>query len=76
MAEAFARKSDKPPQPKDEPPTVDMTMTISEQERLQQMDFEAMGAAEIDRAKQEIRRLVLPLDLRRTRRLRPDARGR
>ena len=75
VAEAFARKNDKPPQPKDEPPTIDMTMTISDQERLQQMDFEAMGAAEINRAKQEIRRLVLPLDLRRTRRLRPDALG-
>ena len=52
-----------------------MTLTVSEQERLQQMDFEAMGAAEIADAKQEIRRLVLPLDLRRTRRLRPDQNG-
>jgi hypothetical protein len=75
VAEAFAKKSDKPPQPKDEPPTVDMTMTVSEQERLQQMDFEAMGAADIARAKQEIRRLVLPLDLKRTRRLRADPNG-
>ena len=50
-------------------------MTVSEQERLQHMDFEAMGAAEIDEAKREIRRLVLPLDLRRTRRLRPDQNG-
>jgi uncharacterized protein with von Willebrand factor type A (vWA) domain len=39
------------------------------------MDFEAMGAAEIASAKQQIRRLVLPLDLRRTRRLRPDQNG-
>ena len=69
-------KEDKPPQPKDEPPPVDMTMTVSEQERLQQMDFEAMGAAEINEAKREIRRLMLPLDLRRTRRLRPDQNGR
>src|SRR5208283_3925981 len=75
VAEAFATKSDKPPRPKDEPPVTDMTMTVSAQERLQQMDFEAMGAAEIAEAKREIRRLVLPLDLRRTRRLRADAAG-
>nr|WP_294516539.1 VWA domain-containing protein [uncultured Rhodopila sp.] len=75
VAEAFASKSNKPPQPKDEPPRVDMTLTVSELERLQQMDFESMGADEIARAKQEIRRLVLPLDLRRTRRTRPDQNG-
>src|SRR4051794_28138822 len=75
IAEAFASKSNKPSQPKEEPPHVDMTMTVSEHERLQQMDFEAMGAAEINEAKREIRRLVLPLDLRRTRRLRPDQNG-
>nr|WP_294514666.1 VWA domain-containing protein [uncultured Rhodopila sp.] len=75
VAEAFASKSNKPPQPKDEPPRVDMTLTVSDQERLQQMDFEAMGADEIARAKQEIRRLVLPLDLRRTRRTRADQSG-
>ncbi|PPQ29412.1 vWA domain-containing protein [Rhodopila globiformis] len=75
VAEAFASKSNAPPKPKDEPPHVDMAMTMSEQERLQQMDFEAMSAEEIARAKQEIRRLVLPLDLRRTRRLRADPNG-
>ena len=75
VAEAFARNSDKPPRTRDEPPVTDMTMTVSEQERLQQMDFEAMGAAEIAEAKREIRRLVLPLDLRRTRRKRPDPTG-
>jgi hypothetical protein len=74
VAEAFASKKDKP-QPKDEAPPIDMTMTMSEQERLQQMDFESMGAAEIAEAKREIHRLVLPLDLRRTRRLRPDQNG-
>ena len=75
VAEAFASKKNKPSQPKDEPPVTDMTMTVSEQERLQQMDFEAMGATEIAEAKREIRRLVLPLDLRRTRRRRPDPTG-
>lgn len=75
VAEAFARKTDNPPQPKDEPPRVDMTMTVSDFERLQTMDFEAMSAEEIARAKREIKRLVLPLDLRKTRRLRPDPNG-
>src|SRR3954454_19670310 len=75
VAEAFASKSNAPPKPKDEPPHIDMTMTMSEQERRQQMDFESMSAEEIARAKQEIRRLVLPLDLRRTRRLRADPTG-
>ena len=49
---------------------MDAVLTVSDQERLQQMDFEAMSAEEIDEAKREIRRLTLPLDLRRTRRLR------
>jgi uncharacterized protein with von Willebrand factor type A (vWA) domain len=75
VAEAFAAKNERPPTPREEPPTRDMTMTVSEQERLQQMDFEAMAAAEIAEAKREIRRLVLPLDLRRTRRLRADSSG-
>jgi uncharacterized protein len=74
VAEAFASRKERPPQ-QQEPPVIDMTMTVSEQERLQQMDFEAMGAAEIANAKREIRRLVLPLDLRRTRRLRADQNG-
>ncbi len=57
------------------PPGLDMTLTVSERERLAQMDFEAMSAAEISNAKAEIRRLHLPLDLRRTRRRRPDEAG-
>ena len=74
VAEAFA-----PPQKQrreeEEPPVADAVLTVSDQEKLQQMDFEAMGAEEIAAAKREIRRLVLPLDLRRTRRLRPDPLG-
>ncbi|WP_325682714.1 vWA domain-containing protein [Rhodopila sp.] len=75
VAEAFANKSQKPQPPQDEPPQVDMTMTVSDQERLRQMDFESMSAGDIAAAKRDIRRLVLPLDLRRTRRRRPDASG-
>jgi uncharacterized protein with von Willebrand factor type A (vWA) domain len=75
LAEAFdkhADPNDRPPPPRRE---VDAVLTVSEREQLQQMDFEAMSAAEIARAKAEIRTLRLPLDLRRTRRERPDPRG-
>jgi len=76
VAEAFAPPRTDPVRQEDEPPVADAVLTVSDQERLQQMDFEAMGAEEIANAKREIRRLVLPLDLRRTRRLRPDPLGR
>ena len=75
IAEAFAPKTDRKPQPQDEPPIKDAVLTVSDQERLQSMDFEAMSAEEIAAAKREIRRLTLPLDLRRTRRTRPDPTG-
>jgi uncharacterized protein with von Willebrand factor type A (vWA) domain len=75
VAEAFNAKKDRRQEQKDETPPIDMTMTVSEQERLQQMDFESMDAADIANAKREIRRLVLPLDLRKTRRTRPDPNG-
>jgi uncharacterized protein with von Willebrand factor type A (vWA) domain len=64
--------NDQPPPPRDE---VDAVLTVSERERLQEMDFEAMSAAEIAAAKREIARLHLPLDMRRTRRARPDPTG-
>jgi uncharacterized protein len=76
VAEAMAAGREKPPRLEEPPPELDMTMTVSERERLQKMDFEAMSAAEINAAKSEIRRLTLPLDLRRTRRRRPDQAGR
>lgn len=77
MAEAMQGDRPKPPKPPEEPPEdrVDMTFTVSERERLQTMDFEAMSAAELNAAKKEIRRLVLPLDARPTRRFRPDHAG-
>lgn len=74
VAEAMAAPH--PPLPPPEEQTVrDAVLTVSAQERLQQMDFEAMSAADIAAAKREIRRLTLPLDLRRTRRLRADPLG-
>jgi uncharacterized protein with von Willebrand factor type A (vWA) domain len=75
-AEAMARPRETGSHRQDEPPPVkDAVLTVSDRERLQSMDFEAMSAAEIAAAKQEIRRLVLPLDMRRTRRLRRDPLG-
>ena len=77
MAEAMQGDRPNPPKPPEQPPEdrVDMTFTVSERERLQTMDFEAMSAAELNAAKKEIRKLVLPLDARPTRRFRPDHAG-
>lgn len=75
---AEAMQGDQRPKPRErpeEPPELDMAFTVSDRERLQTMDFEAMGAAEIAEAKREIRKLVLPLDERPTRRFRPDPSG-
>ena len=74
LAEA-AQTPREPRAPSAEEQQVDMTLTVSERERLQTMDFEAMSAADIAAAKTEIRRLVLPLDEKRTRRRRPDPTG-
>ena len=75
LAEAMSSARDRPPEQAPPQEQVDAVLTVSEQERLQTMDFEAMSAADIARAKAEIARLVLPLDLRRTRRRRPDPSG-
>ncbi|MBO0709850.1 MAG: VWA domain-containing protein [Acetobacteraceae bacterium] len=75
VAEAFAPRRDARGQPQDAPPTIDAVLTASANERLQTMDFEAMSADEIAAAKAAIRTLVMPLDLRPTRRFRPDPLG-
>jgi len=75
IAEAMAPPRARPPKAEDAPPELDAVMTVSEREQLRSMDFEQMSAEQVGRAKAEIRRLSLPLDLRRTRRLRPDALG-
>ncbi len=73
VAEAMTTQRDQ--RPSDEPPAIEAHFTVSDLERLQQMDFEAMSAAEVSAAKEDIRRLRLPLDQRRTRRLRPSSTG-
>jgi len=75
LAEAMATRQDRPARPEDTREDIEAILTVSDRERLQQMDFEAMSADDIAHAKAEIRRLVLPLDLRRTRRRKPDPAG-
>jgi uncharacterized protein with von Willebrand factor type A (vWA) domain len=54
---------------------IDARLTVSDREVLQRKDFAQMTAAEITAAKQAIARLVLPLDMVRTRRLAAARRG-
>jgi uncharacterized protein with von Willebrand factor type A (vWA) domain len=54
---------------------IDMRLTVSDQEVLQKKDFAQMSAAEIAAAKAAIKRLVLPLDEMKSRRLAPDRHG-
>jgi len=78
LAEAMAADRPPPPRqdpPEGEPPRLDAALSVSERERLMAMDFEAMSAAELAMAREEIRKLSLPLDERRTRRHRRDPRG-
>ena len=73
LAEAMAGpRQERPAQDR---PEIDAAMTVSEREQLQAMDFEQMSAAQVARAKAEIRRLALPLDRRPTRRFRPHPHG-
>ncbi len=76
---AEAMQGDRPPpRPRDEPPEpprIDAALSVSERERLMAMDFEAMSATELAVAREEIRKLRLPLDARRTRRWRRDPYG-
>ncbi len=53
----------------------DFSLTMSADELLQTKDFAQMTAAEVAAAKDAIKRLVLPLDEVRTRRLAPHRRG-
>jgi uncharacterized protein len=53
----------------------DRRLTVSDREVLQKKDFAQMSAAEVAAAKEAIRKLVLPLDERRTRRLAPHPHG-
>ena len=75
IEDAFRPQSEPKTAPDDQPEQIDATLTFSEREQLNTMDFEAMTAAQIAQAKAEIARLHLPLDEKRTRRQRPDSSG-
>jgi len=55
---------------------MDARLTVSDREVLEKKDFAQMSAAEIAQARQAIKRLVLPLDEVKTRRLAAARRGR
>jgi len=55
---------------------IDASLTFSDREVLQRMDFEAMSGAELAEAKAAISRLQLPIVEVPTRRMRPNPRGR
>jgi|BEDMetMinimDraft_2_1075160.scaffolds.fasta_scaffold02308_2 uncharacterized protein with von Willebrand factor type A (vWA) domain len=75
LTEAFAPPRASPPPAPEPEQRIDAVLTASTDERLRQMDFEAMSADEIAAAKRAISRLVLPLDALPTRRRRLDPRG-
>lgn len=78
VAEAF-NNVDRAPQAveqQEDEERFDAAMTFSERELLQKKDFEQMSADEIARAQRAMARLVSPFPMRRTRRHRPDKRGR
>jgi uncharacterized protein with von Willebrand factor type A (vWA) domain len=63
-------------EPKKSDVEVDARLTMSDREILEKKDFAQMSAAEIADARQAIKRLALPLNEVRTRRLAPARRGR
>jgi uncharacterized protein len=74
VVEAFSENQPKP-RVEESPPTIDAVLTVSDSERLQKLDFDAMSAEELARAKAEIARLALRLRPVRTRRHTPDPAG-
>jgi uncharacterized protein with von Willebrand factor type A (vWA) domain len=79
VAEAMAAESpdsaDDRPAERDTPIEGDAADTWSQQEALQQKDFEEMAAEEIRAAREHIRRMRLPIKAVPTRRWRPDPAG-
>ncbi len=79
LAEALARDghgADEGNEEAEERIDVDATMTYSDRELLQRMDFEKMSTEEVAKAKRLIAAMRLPIMAVPTRRFRADARGR
>lgn len=64
-----------PPSEVERPASIDLVMTWSDREILQTKDFEEMSAEEVERAREIIARMRLPIADVRTRRFRGDPRG-
>ena len=76
VSEALYSEPRKTPEQKDELRELDGRLTVSDIEVFKSKDFEQMSAAEIEDAKQEVARLVLPLDAVPVRRMTRTNRGR
>lgn len=76
VAEALLGGRDEPQPPKPDEVEVDARLTVSDSEVLRRKDFAQMSALEIAQAREAIKRLVLPIDEVRTRRLRSSPHGR
>src|SRR4249920_2555590 len=75
VQEALFSGMNRKDQPEEREIELDARLTVSDREVLQHKDFAQMSAAEIARAKDAIKRLVLSLDEVKTRRLAPHRRG-
>ena len=75
VSDAMPGASPPPPPAGEQERREDAALAVSDRERLNRLDFEAMSAEELAEAKREIRRLALPLAERPTRRFRPDPSG-
>ena len=76
VAQAFQATRERQPQHEREEVVVDARFTVSGRELLQRKDFAQMNAAEIHAAKDALRRMVLPMEKVRLRRLVSAPRGR
>jgi uncharacterized protein with von Willebrand factor type A (vWA) domain len=77
VSEALYNDAGKPPLEEDQPQRqLDARLTVSDIEVFKTRDFEQMSAAEIEQAKREVARLVLPLDAVPVRRMTATGRNR
>lgn len=77
LAEALHRPgpSDRDQRQRDDEIEIDTTLTFSNRELLQKIDFDKMSGAEITAVKEALRRMALRLTMMPTRRYMPDPRG-
>ena len=76
VSEALYNDAGRKPEEVEEQKILDARMTVSDVELFKVRDFEQMSSAEIEEAKRQVQKLVLPLDAVRQRRLRAAVRGR